>query len=418
MKNLNLARNVILVSGCSKDAIYDLENGDLYQISKQASSLIKEFLASNQLQSNNSVAERTAIQFLLDKGLLERSHDKSSSPTIEFIEEGSKVSFAWIEVTKGCNLTCVHCYENSSPHLLGDSLSLDDAKYVLDRLVQLGVSSIQFIGGEPLVHKQLKDMIVYARDRFPHIEVYTNGLLITDDWIDFFSKNKISVAVSLHSYDSREHDKVTNKVGSYNRVTRTIEKLKLKNIRHRVSGVRVSGVDFGVKGDKDVDIREDVVRLVGRAQPEMVSYELFSKKAITKNRFMRKLSKQFVSKNIGTHNCFGSKIYIDTNLQVYPCVMERRVSHGNLKDADNDSVIREDIRSMNKDHIEGCKDCELRYACFDCRPDANGNGLYEKPWYCTYDHSVGKWIDPKDAYNLLFKNTNGKSSELISLVEV
>lgn len=50
------------------------------------------------------------------------------------------------------------------------------------------------------------------------------------------------------------------------------------------------------------------------------------------------------------------------------------------------------VWSVAKDSIEVCRDCELRYACSDCRAFlARPDDLYSKPAKCGYDPYTGKW---------------------------
>ena len=79
--------------------------------------------------------------------------------------------------------------------------------------------------------------------------------------------------------------------------------------------------------------------------------------------------------------------------------MERRFSHGNLKDDKLCNLIKREIQEFNKDKIEGCKECELRYACSDCRPDSLTENIYAKPYYCTYDVDKGEFMDEDEVIN-------------------
>lgn len=102
------------------------------------------------------------------------------------------------------------------------------------------------------------------------------------------------------------------------------------------------------------------------------------------------------------HFCFGQRIYIDVFLDVYPCVMERRLLHGSLKDHELSEIIdAEGICKLRKDDVDECKFCEYRYACFDCRPNAKERGFHDKPWNCTYSPCEGVWIDRESFINSL-----------------
>ncbi len=92
------------------------------------------------------------------------------------------------------------------------------------------------------------------------------------------------------------------------------------------------------------------------------------------------------------HNCFRDKIYISVNMEVFPCVMERRFKHCVI-DEQNKIVLDDSIRYFTKDKVNECSYCEYRYACFDCRPNSLSDNIVEKPWYCTYNPKHGEWID-------------------------
>ena len=49
--------------------------------------------------------------------------------------------------------------------------------------------------------------------------------------------------------------------------------------------------------------------------------------------------------------------------------------------------------TYTKDRVAGCRHCEYRYACHDCRPDRLSEDINAKPWYCTYNPLEGKWCD-------------------------
>ena len=70
--------------------------------------------------------------------------------------------------------------------------------------------------------------------------------------------------------------------------------------------------------------------MTGRADFQLLSRELIKQKIITESTFSTPLNPRVSSRLIQGHNCFGHKIYISSIGEVYPCVMERRWSYGNL----------------------------------------------------------------------------------------
>ena len=222
--------------------------------------------------------------------------------------------------------------------------------------------------------------------------MFTNGTLINDEWVQFFDKYNIKVALSVYSYIDSEHEKVTKVKGSYNKTKQAIEKLQKRNIKYRVCNTIMKDINIG---DKNTDLftlstKKDIVCMSGRGNLNLLDEKLIKKKLITKDYFSHPLNKSVIKSSLLLNNCFGSKIYVATDLTVYPCVMERRFSHGNMKENTN-FKLDDAIMKLNKDKINGCKDCEFRLGCFDCRPDSLTEEICSKPWYCTYLPEIGEW---------------------------
>lgn len=99
------------------------------------------------------------------------------------------------------------------------------------------------------------------------------------------------------------------------------------------------------------------------------------------------------------HNsCLFNKISLDRfgNIKNCPSMSE---SFGNIKDNSSlDEVINKlEFRkywNITKDQIEGCKDCEFRHICTDCRAYVEKPAnKYSKPLKCGYDPYTNVWSD-------------------------
>jgi Fe-coproporphyrin III synthase len=84
-------------------------------------------------------------------------------------------------VTRTCNLRCVHCYSDSYAQRYPGELTTDQAKGVIDDLVAFGVSALLFSGGEPLTHPDLLELMAYATGKGLRVTLSTNGTLIDED---------------------------------------------------------------------------------------------------------------------------------------------------------------------------------------------------------------------------------------------
>ena len=77
-----------------------------------------------------------------------------------------------------CNLECTHCSSNaSSGKTLG--YSTDEAKRIIDQMADVGVLDVAFSGGEPLLRRDLEELITYARAKGMSTGTSTNGYALT-----------------------------------------------------------------------------------------------------------------------------------------------------------------------------------------------------------------------------------------------
>ncbi|MCB1194370.1 MAG: radical SAM protein [Leptospiraceae bacterium] len=407
-----MTKDIFFVQGAVNACIYDLR-GDkvaLYHLDKEAKISLNNLFTKSRVSENDS----KLIQKLKSLNLIDSENLKiSKTPIVD--KNLISISFAWIEVTNKCNFKCIHCYGMFGEDK-GKIIQLNDFEVILNNLKQLQVDSIQLIGGEPLIiGKKLKDYIILATKFVKNIEIYTNASLIDDDFAKFFKDKDIKIAIS--AYDSNNnHDKITKRNGSFIRLQKSIKILESYDIPYRVAIVKTklnpNATPKNLKESLNItkgNVRDDVVRLTGRGNLSLLDINLIERQLITIENFKsNKIQSDFVKSNMVKHNCFSSKIYIDVNLDVYPCVMERKVSYGNMMNQDLSQILTSNNNLFNftKDNIEECKDCEFRYACFDCRPNNPSENFSAKPWYCSYDPYIGKWKEKKPFIQNIINGSN------------
>lgn len=134
-------------------------------------------------------------------------------------------------ITRACNLKCVHCYNDSGASKADDELSTEEAKTVLDDLVQFGVPSVLFSGGEPLMRPDLFELIAYAVERGLRAVISTNGTLITADMAKKIKKHGVSyVGISLDGIGDI-NDKFRGVVGAFDKAVAGIKNCQDAGVR-------------------------------------------------------------------------------------------------------------------------------------------------------------------------------------------
>mgnify|MGYP000507138596 CR=1 FL=1 len=124
-------------------------------------------------------------------------------------------------LTRTCNLKCIHCYTDSEAVKYPDELSTDQCKAVLDDLADFGVPAVLFSGGEPLVRPDLFELAEYARGRNLHVVLSTNGTLIDRATAERFAQLKFAyIGISLDSASPEVHDEFRGAKGAFDRTMR------------------------------------------------------------------------------------------------------------------------------------------------------------------------------------------------------
>ena len=140
-------------------------------------------------------------------------------------------------ITAACNLKCLHCYTNStSAHNPGE-LSTDQAKLVLDDLAAFGVPVVLFSGGEPLMRRDLFELLAYAASKGLRTVISTNGTLLEAEAGRRLKDLNVSyVGVSLDGIGAA-NDRFRGVVGAFDRAVAGIEAAQNAGLR---TGLRLT----------------------------------------------------------------------------------------------------------------------------------------------------------------------------------
>jgi len=120
---------------------------------------------------------------------------------------GRPISNLRISVNSGCNLRCVYCHREGEikPE---NPLSLEDIKAILDIANVLGIRSIKFTGGEPLLRNDIVD-IIKAVPAGIESSMTTNGTLLGSMASDLRAAGLSRVNISLDSLNPDTYRAIT-----------------------------------------------------------------------------------------------------------------------------------------------------------------------------------------------------------------
>jgi AdoMet-dependent heme synthase len=131
-------------------------------------------------------------------------------------KEDFKPRLIFWEVTKGCNLRCIHCRatatELSSPTDLPTRKALD----IIDQIAGVSNPILVLSGGEPLYRSDIFQLAGYARDRGLRVALATNGTLVTREIARMISDSGVKrVSISLDGADAVTHDSFRGIPGAF-----------------------------------------------------------------------------------------------------------------------------------------------------------------------------------------------------------
>ncbi len=118
-------------------------------------------------------------------------------------------------VTRACNLHCLHCYARAVDQTYEKELTHDQGLAVIDDLAEFGVPVILFSGGEPLMRPDLTELARYAVGKGMRAVISTNGTLITREKANELKKIGLSyVGVSIDGMET-VNDRFRGKKGAF-----------------------------------------------------------------------------------------------------------------------------------------------------------------------------------------------------------
>jgi MoaA/NifB/PqqE/SkfB family radical SAM enzyme len=280
------------------------------------------------------------------------------------------LSFLWLEITEKCNLTCSHCYADSSPQgALYGNMDYQDWHRVIDEAAEMGCRELQFIGGEPTLHPRLHDLIDWANHRgFEMIEVFTNATRLGNELLGCFRRNRVHIATSFYSDDPVVHEAITQGRGSWQRTVGGIRAALDAGLPVRVGVIETErnaghgprAMDF-IKRLGVERVGVDRQRDVGRAGLLQLGGE--------EERYDELCGQ-----------CWKGKLCVTAQGDVFPCVFARATRLGDAKDG-LASVLRSmtlhrfrvKVRSIETERIQGA----------NCAPSSCNPGTWCSPYECT-----------------------------------
>jgi radical SAM protein with 4Fe4S-binding SPASM domain len=160
--------------------------------------------------SNSSLASHTSTNHT------STNHGQQNKPRLIF----------W-ELTKGCNLRCIHCRASATELSSPDDLSTATAKAIIDQITEVSNPILVLSGGEPLFRKDIFELARYGTEKGLRVALATNGTLVTKQVAQKIVDSGVKrVAISLDGADAATHDTFRGIPGAFDAAITGFRNLK------------------------------------------------------------------------------------------------------------------------------------------------------------------------------------------------
>ncbi|WP_255702244.1 GTP 3',8-cyclase MoaA [Flavobacterium wongokense] len=153
---------------------------------------------------------------------------------------GRKHDYLRISITEHCNLRCTYCMPEEGikltpkPHLM----TADEIVSIARTFVNLGVNKIRLTGGEPLVRKDAKEIILRLGELGVNLTITTNGILVPN-FIETFKQAGIkTINISIDSLVKDKFNAITRR-GYFETVQKSIDLLLKKKFNVKLNVVLI-----------------------------------------------------------------------------------------------------------------------------------------------------------------------------------
>lgn len=336
---------------------------------------------------------------------------------------------AW-EVTRGCNLSCLHCRALSGEGPYPGELTTEECLHVVDEITSFSSPIVILTGGEPMLRQDVYQIAEYGTGKGLRMVLATNGTLLTEESARRLVAAGIRrISISLDGSDAESHDEFRGVKGSFEGGLRGIRCAKKVGLEfqinttvtqrnlHQLPQILDLAVDLGA-------VAQHLFLLVPTGRGKQLQGEAISPHDYeeTLNWFYdqrdhvslhlkvtcaphyyrilrqraRREGKTMTTEHYGldaiTRGCLGgiSFCFISSTGSVQPCGY-LELECGNVKENSLESIWTQceyfkDLR--DEDNYRGkCGYCEYRKVCGGCRARAfetTGDFLAEEP-YCIYE---------------------------------
>lgn len=212
---------------------------------------------------------------------------------------GNMFSFfdiVYLELTRACNLKCIHCLNNSGIKQK-DELTKEDLLKLIKNFSSHGVQEIRFTGGEPLLFNGIYDLIRFATEEGICTSLGTNGTLVTKEVAKKLKESGLKKVVVSIDGNKKTHDKIRGRK-NYQKAMHGLKYLQKNGINVRINSVIMkSNMEDVIKLAKKMSRKKITIfirRFISSGRGKHLENNMLNKKDYdyVRNKLQKELTKK------------------------------------------------------------------------------------------------------------------------------
>ncbi|MCF7919094.1 MAG: radical SAM protein [Candidatus Cloacimonetes bacterium] len=306
-----------------------------------------------------------------------------------------------LHLTSSCNMNCSYCYNNGDEYQ--DDMTFEIARQAIDYAINQTASQIMnitFVGGEPLLKKELiKQIVEYCNqnnEKTILFSILTNGLLLDEQFINFSISHNIAISLSFDGIE-KSHN-LFRKMGEkdswklvYSKFKKLIslipESMILITLNPETIQYLAESISFLIEnGAKAISISNNYKVSWQEEHFELLQAQLIEIAGYYKIRYKNNSPfylnifdsriHAFIDGFVNKGRCAadGNHLSIAPNGDLFPCIAfvkkNSQYKIGSLDSGiDKNKIEYFQKNRRNSDHI--CKNCDIKERCFNWCACAN-----------------------------------------------
>ena len=160
---------------------------------------------------------------------------------------GRAVTYLRISVTDRCDFRCVYCMSENMTFLpKKDLLTLEELEFVCKTFISMGVSKIRLTGGEPLVRKNIMQLINNLGSEvgksLEELTITTNGSQLSKMASELYNAGVRRLNISLDTLNEEKFASIT-RWGKLDQVLSGLQEAKRVGLKIKINAVALKGVN-------------------------------------------------------------------------------------------------------------------------------------------------------------------------------